>query len=258
MAQGSKNVLIHANVLIVGKKRKRKKMDKDLLVICPTRERLESCLRMIHSFDNKSSNRSKLIFIIDYDDDKFKEYKKIFSLTNHPFIIRYQKSVCEIHNMMVTQLYPNYNFYSIVCDDFIYHTGSWDKILMKKLIEKGGGFAYGDDGFGGQALPTTCVISGEIIRSLGWIVQPTLKYLCGDLVWRELGQNLNRLFYVPDVKIEHMTHLAGKSEIDNTFKRTNSNINYTEDNKSFRTWRSNNLKNDLEKIRIAIEKRRAK
>jgi len=227
-------------------------MNKDLLVICPTRERPESCARMIQSFDKKSSNRAQLIFIIDSDDRWFHEYEYMFARTHHSFIVRHQNSICETYNMIVTQWYPDYKFYSVTCDDYIYHTGNWDQVLMKKLIEKSGGFAYGDDGMNGPNLPTTCIISGEIVRALGWIVLPGLKCLCGDLVWRELGNALNRLFYIPEVKIEHMSCMAGKAEEDDTYRHTNSPENYTNDNKTFRTWRSNKMPADAAKIQGAL------
>ena len=222
-------------------------MQNELLVICPTRGRVKQCKRMIESFDDTSVN-SDLIFIIDYDDKHLKEYMDLLNCTKHSYAIREESSLCETYNSLVLEHFPDYKFYSITCDDFIYNTDCWDEILISRLVAKGGGFAYGDDGYGGSALPTTCVISGEIVQALGWVVLPTLKHLCGDMVWRELGQKLNRLFYVPEVSIEHMTPLAHKSEIDDTHRRTNASEIYTLDNKSFRYWISHHLENDLRKI----------
>ncbi len=228
-------------------------MDKDLLVICPTRGRLESCARMIKSFDEMSSDCADLLFIIDHDDLNIFEYKELIARSKYGWFIRKKEPLCDIYNIIVTRWEISCDFYSITCDDYIYHTNNWDKILMQKLIDKGGGFAYGDDGYNHGAVPTTCIISGEIVRALEWIVEPSLKYLCGDLVWKDLGHALNRLYYVPEVKIEHMTPWAGKAEADETFKRTNSDENFTVDNKSYRTWKSNQMLLDVAKIRKALE-----
>ena len=126
---------------------------------------------------------------------------------------------------------------------------NWDRILIDKLEEKKGGIAYGDDGYCGENLPTTSIISGEIIQALGWVHMPTLNYLCNDMVWRDIGHKLNCLYYVPEVKIEHMHPLAGKAEKDDTFRRTNSSESYTRDNKAFRVWKSLQMKNDIKKIK---------
>ena len=228
-------------------------MKKDLLVICPTRERPDACARMIKSFHNKTSEKAELVFIIDHDDYWLNEYMDLFERTGHLYFKREYDSICAMHNVIACSCYPDYDYYSITCDDYIYHTGNWDRILIQKLEEKGGGFAYGDDMFGGPALPTTCVISGQIIRALNWIVMPELQYLCGDMVWREIGQRLNRLFYIPEVKIEHMTYLAHKAEMDATFERTNSEESYNKDNRAFREWKSKYMERDITKIREALK-----
>jgi len=72
------------------------------------------------------------------------------------------------------------------------------------------------------------------------------------MVWREIGQKLNRLYYVKEVKIEHLNPLTGKSDKDETFERTNGGNNYTKDNKAFRVWRDNQMKFDIEKIKKAL------
>lgn len=225
-------------------------MNKDLLVICPTRGRPEQCTRMIKSFNHKSSNKSRLIFIIDIDDECFNDYECLFNYTCHSFYIKHpEKTVTEAYNNIIKNHYNNYAFYSETNDDFIYHTGCWDRILINKLEEEGGGIAYGDDGFSGKALPTTSIISGEIIQALGWIHMPTLEYLYNDVVWKEIGLSLKRLFYIPAVKIEHMHPMAGKAGKDETFKRTNSRDSFDKDQAAFREWKSSQMEDDVNKIK---------
>ena len=98
-------------------------MEKDLLVICPTRGRIKECGRMIKSFKEKSSNRVKLIFIIDDDDIVFDDYVKLFIKDRFTYYIQKKKSICEMYNFLITQIYSNYNYYSETNDDFVYHTG---------------------------------------------------------------------------------------------------------------------------------------
>ncbi len=229
-----------------------KKTNKDLLVICPTKERPQICERMIKSFDKNSSSFAKLFFFIDHDDKYFNEYINLFDSTGHKFCIRGLKSLCEMYNHIVKTL-NTFQFYSETNDDFVYHTKDWDRILINKLKEKKGGIAYGDDRYGGSNLPTTSIISGEIIQAVGWIHMPTLDYLCNDVIWREIGHRLNRLYYMPEVKIEHMHPLAGKAEKDDTFKRTNSEKSYTRGHKAFREWKALQMNNDIQKIKEALK-----
>ena len=75
-------------------------MKKVLLLICPTRERPESCKELIKSVDKMSSKHVTLLFIIDSDDCCAKEYEHIFAETNHESIIRYSDSLTEMHNLI--------------------------------------------------------------------------------------------------------------------------------------------------------------
>ena len=227
-------------------------MNKDLLVICPTRERPVMCARMVKSFDEKTSKKADLIFIIDHDDKNLADYNHLFKYSNHFFYVRHQESVTEAYNKIVVDLCPGYKYYSETNDDFIYRTGNWDRILIKRLREKGGGIAYGNDGYAGPVLPTTSIISGNIIEALGWIHMPTLGFLYNDMVWKEIGQQLNRLFYIPEVEIEHLHPYTNKSIPDETHKRTNSPESYAADHKAFKEWRKLNMMNDLEKIKCVL------
>lgn len=225
-------------------------MDKDLLVICPTRGRTLECTRMIKSFEQKTSEKARLIFIIDVDDPCFEMYETLFQYTKHSFYIKNpDQTLAKTYNTIVKSHYIGYKFYSITCDDYIYHTGNWDRILVRKLEEEGPGFAYGNDKYGGSNLPTTCIISAEIIEALGYIVLPTLEYLYGDNVWRDIGLAVGKLFYIPEVNIEHLTPLAGKAEKDDTFRRTNSQEMYIKDQEAYRIWIHEEKDNDVKKIK---------
>ncbi len=227
--------------------------EKDLLIICPTRSRPVLCSQMIESFDKKSSAYAQLVFIIDADDPCYIEYEEIFKKTKHSYITNYQNTLTEMYNVMVSKYYDNYKFYGISNDDYIYHTGNWDQILMHKLLEEGGGIAYAEDGFSGSNnLPTASIISGDIIRALKWLNLPGLEYLCGDMVWREIGQKLNCLYFVKEVYIEHITPYNHKRERDEVFEKTNHPDTYTRDNKTFRVWRDTQMKKDIEKVKEAL------
>lgn len=149
---------------------------------------------------------------------------------------------------------PEYDFYHITNDDTYYKTYEWDKILAEKIIEKGGsGISYGNDLLGGENLPTFPFISGDIVRAVGWLQLPCLSHLCGDMVWKMLGIGLNKLFYVPQVVIEHRHYLNKKSQKDKVYESTNSMKMYEDDNKVFRDWVNSQFKFDLMNIKGVLD-----
>jgi hypothetical protein len=143
--------------------------------------------------------------------------------------------------------YPQYEFYSVTNDDFIYHTIAWDETLCRKKR-----ICYGNDLLAGNAMPTTSCIDGNIVRALGWLQMPKLKYICGDSVWKLLGQYIGILNYVPGVITEHCHWSANKREIDSTSKKVNSPEIMQADNIAFRDWLHNDMRNDAKKVKNAL------
>lgn len=93
---------------------------------------------------------------------------------------------------------PDFDFYHISNDDVIYHTKDWDVKLAHK-----GKVSYGDDLFQRENLCTFPMIDGNIVRSLGWIQQPTLERYYGDTTWNHMGRQCGIMNYVPEVIIQH-------------------------------------------------------
>ena len=81
-------------------------------------------------------------------------------------------------------------------------TQGWDRLLLEALDKLGGeGIVYGNDLHQGEALPTAPVISSGIVGALGWMMEPSLKHMHVDDVWRDLGRAAGCLAYVPEVVI---------------------------------------------------------
>lgn len=147
---------------------------------------------------------------------------------------------------------PDYEFYHITNDDFIYQTQGWDKVFMAKIQDKPG-ICYGNDLYMGANLPVAPFISGDIIRALGWLQMETLEHLCGDMVWKLIGDCLGRLYYFKDIIIEHVHPFASTSnETDEVYLKTNSPQMFLKDNDSFKDWVHHQSQKDIEKIRLAL------
>jgi len=212
--------------------------DRDLLVICPTRERPEKLARMYDSFVKTKFGRTSLILCVDVDDATEYDYNCTISVEPH-------KNNTQIINDIFCK-FPDYKYYSVTNDDFIYKTMSWDTMLMQK------GINFGEDGTN-RKFPVTSVIDGDIVRALGWLQMPTLEYLYGDTVWNILGYQADCLKYNKDVIIEHDHFLFG-AKSDNIYEKTNHKDQYTKDNNAFANWLRDNFQNDLLKIKRAYDK----
>lgn len=147
--------------------------------------------------------------------------------------------------------YPDYKYYHVTNDDFVYKTPNWDVALMN--LAGSYGIAYGDDLNGQHKLPTASVISGDIVRALGWLQLPTLHHLCGDCVWDYIGKKLKILHYNKAVIMEHEHFLYKKADKDETYEVTNSRDMYSKDNAAFRRWLETEANDDCEKIRKQME-----
>ena len=219
---------------------------KRLLVICPTRERPNRLAEMVESFKINTSDQATLVTIVDDDDPLVKEYIDLSKKLQFICRVRPRKTVIE-HLNWTFFCSSNYSYYSSSSDDYIYKTLDWDKKLTKAI--DGNGIAYGNDLCAGENIPTTSIISGEIVRALNWLQLPTLTHLCGDLVYKSIGKRLKCLHYCPDVIIEHNHFMNRKAEKDASYCRTNSKEMYLKDHEAYEHWLKNNFDDDCERIK---------
>jgi hypothetical protein len=229
-------------------------MDKEVLVICPSRGRPQMLGEMIESF-RRTSKISQIIVCLDADDPLLSEYGKIPFPQQGEWIYTYkeQLTTTEIINDTMKKCLGEFKFFSITNDDFIYHTDGWDEKLTEEIKSHGKvGIAYGNDLLQGKQMPTTSVISREIVTALGWLQLPTLTHLYGDNVWQHLGRAAGCIHYRPDVIIEHRHYFSKKVPADATFQRTNSHAMYNRDNQAFRDWIANQASHDIECVRNLI------
>lgn len=229
--------------------------NKELLVITPTRDRIEKVKEHLESFKKTSSDKTCMLLAIDKDDPKFSEYLKLFGEEWSYIVIEKRKTCIQIYNYIVNYLCKDFKYYMPSNDDFVFLTNLWDTKLIEKIKEKGGwAIAYGDDRIHGEEMPTTSVISGNIVRALGYLQLPSLTHLFGDNAVKVIGQGLGRLFYVPQVVIQHKHFIDKKTPHDNISLRTNSPQMYEEDQKAIKLWFKHHAKAEISKVVAAIHK----
>lgn len=227
----------------------------ELLTICPTRGRPHLCKRMLDSF-LRTKRVSELIFVVDGEDPELDKYICLFKSRGVDYVIQGDRGyLVDMYNS-VFKAYPDYRYYHQANDDFIYRTPGWDQAVLKFLDEttNGWGIGYANDLLQGEKLAVASIVSGKLARAVGWLSLPTLKHLFNDNVLTVLGNSVARLFYFPDVVIEHCHVAAGKMAADKTHKETNSAKRYDEDGNAFRAWLGGQSMVDAEKIIKAIHK----
>lgn len=221
---------------------------KEVLVICPSRGRPEMCGEMIDSF-MKTSRISSLTIALDNDDPRLYDYIDVFK-GRVAYTIDIRKSTTEIINSKWRYCSDCYKYFSITNDDFIYHTDGWDeKLALMIRLHGGTGIAYGNDLLAKSILPTTSIISKEIVKAVGWLQIPTLCHLYGDNVWKHIGEQAGCLFYNDSVVIEHKHVFSGKMTADETHKESNARAMYVKDHNAFLEWLNNQSKEDIEKVK---------
>jgi hypothetical protein len=224
-----------------------------ILMICPSRSRPQSAYEVIDTWEKTQSGLSDLVFYTDDDDSTVEDYPK----PAHPNIAVVRgsrKGITGSTNQAVLD-FPEYSYYGFIGDDHRFRTINWDKVFIDTIRKKGKGWgvAYGDDLLMREQLPTEVVISGNIVRAMGCMVYPELKHLYIDNFWKEIGLGIERLFYIPEIIIEHMHYTAGKSVQDELYKEVNAPATYELDRNTFIDFVANIKDIYVNKIKKAME-----
>jgi len=152
-------------------------------------------------------------------------------------------------NYVALKYLKDYDYIVFMGDDHRIRTKDWDVTLSSSIGNKG--LAYGNDLFQKENLPTSVMISSNIISAIGYMAPPNQKHLYLDDFWLLLGKKLDAIHYHPDVIIEHMHYTLGKSEVDELYSEVNDPLMYSADQVAFLDYVNNQLELDLEKIKNA-------
>lgn len=226
-------------------------MNEQVLVLCPTRSRPKQCKAMVESF-LQNSEISTLRLCLDMDDPCLEEYRDTVC-KGVSYTIDFPKTTTQIINSNWQYSCECFRWFCVTNDDFVYLTPHWDRKLTSTIKLHGGiGIAYGNDLLQGQRMPTTSVISREIVEALGWLQMPDLTHLFGDTVWQTIGLNAKCLHYRDDVIIEHRHFFGRKALQDEIYLKTNSKAMYDKDTLAYIKWHTAQAKEDIEKVRSLI------
>ena len=177
---------------------------RDLAILVPSRGRPKSVTRLTEACKQFCATDYQLCWAFDDDDPHIAENLERANWTSTPYIWQApRRGLADWTNVMWRELEGEFRCYASIGDDHEPLTPAWDKRMFATLAAKGGGFAYCDNGHPDPNWPEMCVVSGEILSALGWFAEPSMHHYCIDVVWRDLGQAADCLYYLPDVTLLH-------------------------------------------------------
>jgi hypothetical protein len=206
-------------------------VESDLVVLIPTRGRPDNAVALEQAFVDTNTT-AKRFYIVDFSDETRSEYSWKLPL----------ESVIMIHNETGGMAYPlnyaarqftgEFDNFAFMGDDHRPRTTNWDEKFVEELYA-GSDIVYGNDLFQGASLPTQVAMSAEIVKALRGMVPDNLRHLYLDNFWLKLGQDLNKIKYLPEVIIEHCHAFNGKAPMDENYARVNAPEVYSADKVAF-------------------------
>lgn len=196
-------------------------------------------------------------------DPYIKEYRKTLRHVEH--VVGKYRTMPEVLNWFSTVVYPDVPYYHEVNDDHICRTKGWDEAFIQTLEDKGNGWGIicGKDGVDGETEddwrrwehPSAVMISGNIIRALGYYLYPEFKNICCDDFTRDLGKSINRLFYLHNVFIEHVhcTPGEGVKSSDDNYKTIYDPASISFGYRVYEKWRRDVLPKSREQLLSLIQ-----
>jgi hypothetical protein len=230
----------------------------ELLFLVPTRGRPGNARELLEAWEATRTGDSRLRFLIDIDDPCWNEYIAI-KLPNWASM-RYgpRQPVAELVNVHAVKLAPRHFAIGFMGDDHRPRTKQWDEAMIGVLRQMGAGVIYGNDLFQGENLPTAVAITSNVVRALGWYSPPGLHHMYMDNSWKVLGEGLERIAYLPEIIIEHVHPVAGKTGMDEGYERVNAPEVYSHDKTVFKAWLEGSYMDDIARVNKALLAAQAK
>jgi hypothetical protein len=241
----------------------------DLLMIVPSRGRPENVRALLEAWAETATGAADIVVALDADDPEWSSYKRLgWSVTGWPWggvlPMRYtmperQRLGATLNHVTLRMIWhwsdPHpYRMVGFMGDDHRPRTKGWDRLMVDALDDMGTGLVYGNDLFQQSNLPTQWAMTSDIVRGLGYMVPGGLVHLYIDNALKELTERAGCLRYLPDVVIEHLHPSAGKAELDDSYRETNSEAQFEADKHRFEDWQRFGLDADVARLQELIRR----
>jgi hypothetical protein len=173
---------------------------RDLAIITPSRGRPWHLQRLMVALADTCRMDTALYVYVDDDDPRLDDYKNL-GLAH--LEVGPRDTLTALTNKAALDLAGEYEFLASLGDDHVPRTTGWDRMLCGEITLMGGtGFSYGAGSR--WVIPEAVVMSSDIVRALGWMMNPVCGHYKVDDTWLELGLSARCISYRHDVLVEHM------------------------------------------------------
>jgi len=208
----------------------------ELVVVVPTFGRPQNAWRLVKAFEETCVLDTELVFVLDDADETRGEYPL-------PHLATATRGMIPALNAGATALVRDLKPFAIgfMGDDHLPRTPGWDGRYVASLRSMGTGFVYGNDLIQGARIPTQVAMTANIVEALGYMAPPTFKHLFVDDAWKDMGQSIRAIQYLPDVVVEHLHPLGGTAEWDDNYERVNDTEVARADQLEYTRWKNQDL-----------------
>lgn len=245
-------------------------IESPLVMLVPSRSRPQNIAPLVDAWlETGGFAAADLLVAIDVDDPAFDEYEHELRaaveriggrgrLVMHTFP-RHKQLVPKLNS--VATLYatylPGHRLLGFAGDDHLPRTSGWAESFVELFDHDSAvGIAYPDDGYQGEKLASSWVMSADIVRELGRMVPAPVEHLYCDNSIMDVGRDAGCLRYVPEIVVEHINPYAGKTAFDAQYERVNGSEQYRRDRPAYKRWkRDGGLASDAEQARALIKGR---
>lgn len=229
---------------------------RDVLVIIPSRGRPHRLGKALEATLALATRTTHIAVAWDDDDPQGRGYDQLMSdyAGNHR-VLWYKgprQSLTEWTNQIASYYLDGYWCVASHGDDHLPKTPDWDNMLVGSIARLGGtGITYANDLHQGAHLPTSVMISTDIVKALGWFAMPATKHYYIDNVWKDLGEGAGCLAYRQDVHIEHLHPNWQNAPNDQTYTDA-INARWNADGEAYDAWCRHQRDTDIKTVKACL------
>lgn len=218
-----------------------------MAVIVPSRGRPGNIARLYKAL-HETNAKVDLYVGIDADDPNVEDYKALAREDLAIVVSNQRERFGPTLNRISKEIYGDYDYLAWMGDDHLPRTKGWAQTYRSELDRLKIGIVYGNDLVQGINIPTQMGFSPKIVEILGYAVPDGFIHLFIDNYFLELGKAIDGVSYLEDVIVEHLHPCVGNAEQDLTYREANSPENWTNDQRRFHDYMSEELESDAYKI----------
>jgi glycosyltransferase involved in cell wall biosynthesis len=181
-------------------------------LLVPTRNRPHRLMEMIRSVMATAKKLPEVLCYVS-DDDHSYDYLTALNFIRGPRLV-----MSDLWNALVP--HATGDIFMLCADDVVFRTPGWDVEIEKAFAEVPDKIllAFADDGSpNGKRFASLPFVSRKWVETVGYFTGPGFSADYSDTWPFDVATMIGRVKHVP-VLIEHMHHVWGKAQVDQTYQ----------------------------------------